>query len=311
MATIQQFQDLEIWQLARQLENKIFELTQTGLLYKDSPLKDQMNRSAGSVMDNIAEGFGRSGRNEFIQFLSVSKASATELQSQIARCFDRKYIEKEQFNTLDSLALLVGNKIGALMRHLNEAEIKGQKFLNRSSPKQSNSKTENTKHQTPNNITENTKHQTPNNITENTKHQTPNNIIQTNNAAKPLGAYPHARRVGNLLFLSGIGSRSAADNSIPGLELDAQGNIIKYDIEAECRQCFAKVKAVLEASGSRWENIIDVTVFLTNMKKDFPLYNKMYAEYFTDVQGGPRQPRRRKHVFQGRRGGAFARPHAL
>ena len=272
MATIQQFQDLEIWQLARQLENKIFELTQTGLLYKDSPLKDQMNRSAGSVMDNIAEGFGRSGRNEFIQFLSVSKASATELQSQIARCFDRKYIEKEQFNTLDSLALLVGNKIGALMRHLNEAEIKGQKFLNRSSPKQSNSKTENTKHQT------------PNNITENTKHQTPNNIIQTNNAAKPLGAYPHARRVGNLLFLSGIGSRSAADNSIPGLELDAQGNIIKYDIEAECRQCFANVKAVLEASGSRWENIIDVTVFLTNMKKDFPLYNKMYAEYFTDVQ---------------------------
>ena len=260
MATIQQFQDLEIWQLARQLENKIFELTQTGLLYKDSPLKDQMNRSAGSVMDNIAEGFGRSGRNEFIQFLSVSKASATELQSQIARCFDRKYIEKEQFNTLDSLALLVGNKIGALMRHLNEAEIKGQKFLNRSSPKQSNSKTENT------------------------KHQTPNNIIQTNNAAKPLGAYPHARRVGNLLFLSGIGSRSAADNSIPGLELDAQGNIIKYDIEAECRQCFANVKAVLEASGSRWENIIDVTVFLTNMKKDFPLYNKMYAEYFTDVQ---------------------------
>lgn len=111
-----------------------------------------------------------------------------------------------------------------------------------------------------------------------------NEIINTGEAAKPLGAYPHARRVGNLLFLSGIGSRSAKDNSIPGLEQDANGNIIKYDIDAECRQCFANVKAVLEASGSSWDKIVDVTVFLTNMKKDFPIYNKVYAEYFTPVQ---------------------------
>lgn len=109
-------------------------------------------------------------------------------------------------------------------------------------------------------------------------------VINTGNAAKPLGAYPHARRVGNLLFLSGIGSRSAKDNSIPGLEQDEQGNILKYDIEAECHSCFANVKAVLEASGSSWKNIVDVTVFLTNMKKDFPLYNKVYGEYFKDVQ---------------------------
>lgn len=109
-------------------------------------------------------------------------------------------------------------------------------------------------------------------------------IIKTGNAAKPLGAYPHARRVGNLLFLSGIGSRTAKDNSIPGLELDADGNIIKYDIEAECHSVFANVKAVLEASGSSWNNIIDVTVFLTNMKKDFPLYNKIYADYFSGVE---------------------------
>ena len=108
-------------------------------------------------------------------------------------------------------------------------------------------------------------------------------IINTEAAAKPLGAYPHARRVGNLLFLSGIGSRTAKDNSIPGLELDADGNIIKYDIEAECHSVFANVKAVLEASGSSWDKIIDVTVFLTNMKKDFPVYNKVYAEYFTGV----------------------------
>ncbi len=109
-------------------------------------------------------------------------------------------------------------------------------------------------------------------------------IIKTDSAAKPLGAYPHARKVGNLIFLSGIGSRNAKDNSIPGLDLDEEGNILKYDIAAETHQCFANVKAVLEASGSSWDKIVDVTVFLTNMKKDFPVYNKIYAEYFTDVQ---------------------------
>ena len=109
-------------------------------------------------------------------------------------------------------------------------------------------------------------------------------IIKTDKAEKPLGAYPHARKAGNLLFLSGIGSRSAVDNSIPGLVQDDQGNIVSYDIEAECHSCFANVKAVLEASGSSWDEIIDVTVFLTNMKKDFPIYNKVYGEYFKDVQ---------------------------
>jgi 2-aminomuconate deaminase len=98
-----------------------------------------------------------------------------------------------------------------------------------------------------------------------------------------LGAYPHARRTGNLLFLSGIGPRDPKDNSIPGLELDKEGTIIKYDIEAECHSVFANVKAVLEASGSSWDKIIDVTVFLTDMKKDFPVYNKIYSDYFKDV----------------------------
>ncbi len=109
-------------------------------------------------------------------------------------------------------------------------------------------------------------------------------IITTENAAKPLGQYPHARRVGNLVFLSGIGSRSAKDNSIPGLEQNENGDIISYNIEAECHSCFANVKAVLEASGSSWEKIVDVTVFLTNMKKDFPVYNKVYGEYFKNVE---------------------------
>src|SRR5215204_5376828 len=109
-------------------------------------------------------------------------------------------------------------------------------------------------------------------------------VIHTDKAAKPLGAYPHARRVGNLLFLSGIGSRRATDNKIPGLTQDEGGNIISYDIEAECHSVFANVKAVLEASGSSWDKIVDVTVFLTNMKTDFPIYNKIYGEYFQNVE---------------------------
>lgn len=109
-------------------------------------------------------------------------------------------------------------------------------------------------------------------------------VINTTSASQPLGAYPHARRVGNFLFLSGIGPREARTNSIPGLELDAEGQILKYDIEAECHAVFANVKAVLEASGSSWNKIVDVTVFLTNMKKDFPVYNKLYNQYFKDVQ---------------------------
>src|SRR5687768_2453068 len=109
-------------------------------------------------------------------------------------------------------------------------------------------------------------------------------IINTEKASTPLGAYPHARRVGNLLFLSGIGPRNPKDNSIPGLELDSNGNILKYDIEAETHAVFANVKAVLEAAGSSWDKMVDVTVFLTNMKKDFPVYNKIYGEYFKNVQ---------------------------
>ena len=109
-------------------------------------------------------------------------------------------------------------------------------------------------------------------------------IINTGNASKPLGAYPHARKVGNFLFLSGIGPRKPEDNSIPGLEMDKDGNILSYDIEAECHSVFANVKAVLEASGSSWDKMVDVTVYLTNMKKDFPIYNKIYSEYFAGVQ---------------------------
>ncbi len=108
------------------------------------------------------------------------------------------------------------------------------------------------------------------------------NSIVTNKAPKPVGLYPHARRVGNLLFLSGVGPREAGTNAIPGLELDAYGNILKYDIEAECRSVFHNVKVILEESGSSWDKIVDVTVFLTNMKADFPTYNRLWAEYFAE-----------------------------
>ncbi|HLG36241.1 MAG TPA: RidA family protein [Bacteroidia bacterium] len=100
-------------------------------------------------------------------------------------------------------------------------------------------------------------------------------------AAEPVGLYPHARKVGNLLFLSGIGPRERGEKKIPGVEQDEKGNIISYDIEKQCRSVFRNVKTVLEESGSCWEKIIDVTVFLTNMKEDFLKYNKLWAEYFS------------------------------
>jgi 2-aminomuconate deaminase len=99
-------------------------------------------------------------------------------------------------------------------------------------------------------------------------------------APEPVGHYPHARRVGNLLFLSGVGPRERGTKAIPGVELDEHGNILRYDIETQTRSVFANVRAILEDSGSRWENIVDVTVFLTNMKADFPTYNRLWAEYF-------------------------------
>ena len=108
--------------------------------------------------------------------------------------------------------------------------------------------------------------------------------IRTDNAPKPVGLYPHSRRVGNLLFLSGIGPRRAQDDSIPGLELDSCGNIVKYDIELECHSVFKNIKSILDDSGSSWDNIIDVTVFLTNMKDDFDTFNKIYSKYFKNNQ---------------------------
>ena len=108
--------------------------------------------------------------------------------------------------------------------------------------------------------------------------------INAENAPKPVGAYPHARKVGNLLFLSGVGPRKANQEKIPGVNLDNNGNIISYDIEIQCHSVFENIRFILEDAGSSWENIIDVQVFLTNMKDDFKTYNKVYAEYFKKNQ---------------------------
>lgn len=108
--------------------------------------------------------------------------------------------------------------------------------------------------------------------------------IHSDKAPDPVGLYPHARKVGNLLFLSGVGPRKKGSKDIPGVTLDANGDIVTYNIEEQCHSVFQNVKYIIEASGSKWENLVDVTVFLTNMKKDFPVFNKLYSEYFKDNQ---------------------------
>jgi 2-aminomuconate deaminase len=114
--------------------------------------------------------------------------------------------------------------------------------------------------------------------------------FQSSRAPEPVGAFPHAKRVGNLLFLSGIGPRKRGSKEIPGVKLDPVGNVVDYDIETQCRAVFENVRLVLEDSGASWNDIVDVTVFLTKMKKDFPTYNKLYAQYFSG-EGKPNPTR--------------------
>src|ERR1700755_1455644 len=104
--------------------------------------------------------------------------------------------------------------------------------------------------------------------------------FESSRAPEPVGAFPHAKRVGDLLFLSGIGPRKRGSKEIPGVTLNADGSIQSYDIELQCRSVFDNVRAVLEDSGARWEDLVDVTVYLTSMKRDFATYNRLYAEYF-------------------------------
>tara|TARA_B100001059_G_scaffold20389_2_gene16565 strand:- start:3591 stop:4019 length:429 start_codon:yes stop_codon:yes gene_type:complete len=109
-------------------------------------------------------------------------------------------------------------------------------------------------------------------------------------APEPVGAYPHAKRAGDFLYLSGVGPRQRGTKEIPGVTLDAEGTLVDHDIELQCRSCFDNVKAILEDAGASWDDIIDVLVFLTDMDGDFKRYNKVYAEYFAG-EGNPNPTR--------------------
>ena len=109
-------------------------------------------------------------------------------------------------------------------------------------------------------------------------------IKNSSKAPEPVGSYPHAKKVGDLLYLSGVGPRERGSKLIPGVELDMEGNIISYDIALQCHSVFKNVRYVLEDSGAKWQDLVDVTVFLTNMKDDFNIFNRIYAEYFKDNQ---------------------------
>ena len=110
--------------------------------------------------------------------------------------------------------------------------------------------------------------------------------FESTRAPEPVGAFPHAKRVGDFLFLSGIGPRLRGSKEIPGVTLDSASNVVSYDIEKQCHAVFENVRLVLEDAGASWNDIVDVTVFLTNMRKDFPIYNRIYAQYFA----GPGKP---------------------
>src|SRR5216117_1129573 len=118
--------------------------------------------------------------------------------------------------------------------------------------------------------------------------------FRSERAPEPVGAFPHAKRVGEFLFLSGIGPRVRGSKEIPGVTLDSSGNVVNYDIETQCRAVFENVRLVLEDAGATWQDIVVVTVFLTNMKKDFPIFNRLYAEYFA----GPGKPNPTRTTIQ-------------
>ena len=107
-------------------------------------------------------------------------------------------------------------------------------------------------------------------------------INNSKNAPKPVGNYPHSIEIENILYLSGVGPRNYKDNSVPGNKYDSKGKLIEYDIDKQCHEVFKNVNSILEDSGFEWNNLIDITVFLTNMKKDFSTFNKIYSTYFND-----------------------------
>jgi four helix bundle protein len=135
MATIQSFEDLKVWQKSRILCQEVFDLISTGKFAKDFALIDQINRSSGSTMDNIAEGFGRMGKNEFVNFLSISNGSVLECKSQLYRAFDRKYLDNIKLEELIFLIDEICKMINALITYLTKSDFRGQKFKHRNDKK--------------------------------------------------------------------------------------------------------------------------------------------------------------------------------
>lgn len=131
MTTIHKFEDIEAWQLARQLSNEIYPFTIIGGFSRDFRFKDQINAASGSVMDTIAEGFGSGGRNEFVNFLGIAQGSLNETKSQLYRAYDRKYIPEEDFKRLIKLTELTCNKLGSFIKYLNTTALKGARFIDR------------------------------------------------------------------------------------------------------------------------------------------------------------------------------------
>ena len=128
MATINKFEDIEAWKEARKLSNEVFKIIGEGAFSKDYKLRDQINGSSGSIMDNIAEGFERDGKREFIQFLSIAKASCGETKSQLYRSYDRGYIAKEKFEELYNLSTKISKMISGFMSYLKDSDYSGTKF---------------------------------------------------------------------------------------------------------------------------------------------------------------------------------------
>lgn len=129
MAKINSFEDLEVWKQARELSKAIFEITQKGSFSRDYSLKDPINKTTGSIMDNIAEGFDRGGNREFIQFLSIAKGSAAEVRSQLYRALDRNHISQSEFETLKEKAIDVSKQLSGFMSYLNKSELRGAKYI--------------------------------------------------------------------------------------------------------------------------------------------------------------------------------------
>jgi four helix bundle protein len=128
MATISRFEDLDVWQKARTLSRNVYEIISGGKFSKDYKLREQINGSCGSIMDNIAEGFERGGTKEFVYSLGIAKGSAGEIRSQLYRALDRKYIENEKFNELYQIAEQISRMINGLIAYLNKTKYRGEKF---------------------------------------------------------------------------------------------------------------------------------------------------------------------------------------